>query len=66
MVIFGLFAVSAHGEDEFAETVKKLRDRGGVVEYGTDGHIVDDATWVARETTAVSLWGHSFAEGHGH
>jgi hypothetical protein len=21
---------------------------------------VDDATWVSRETTAVSLWGHSF------
>lgn len=36
------------------------------VEYGTDGQVVDDDTWVARETTAVSLWGHSFAEGHGH
>jgi 3,4-dihydroxy-9,10-secoandrosta-1,3,5(10)-triene-9,17-dione 4,5-dioxygenase len=36
------------------------------VEYGTDGQLVDDNTWVARETTAVSLWGHSFAEGHGH
>ena len=23
--------------------------------------VVDDATWVSRETTAVSLWGHSFA-----
>jgi hypothetical protein len=22
---------------------------------------VDDATWVSRESTAVSLWGHSFA-----
>jgi 3,4-dihydroxy-9,10-secoandrosta-1,3,5(10)-triene-9,17-dione 4,5-dioxygenase len=36
------------------------------IEYGTDGQLVDDNTWVARETTAVSLWGHSFAEGHGH
>lgn len=36
------------------------------VEYGTDGQLVDDNTWVARETTAVSLWGHSFADGHGH
>ena len=31
------------------------------IEYGTDGLTVDDATWVSRETTAVSLWGHSFA-----
>jgi len=36
------------------------------VEYGTDGQLVDDSTWIARETTAVSLWGHKFAEGHGH
>ena len=33
------------------------------IEYGTDGRLVDDATWVSRETTAVSLWGHSFAGG---
>jgi 3,4-dihydroxy-9,10-secoandrosta-1,3,5(10)-triene-9,17-dione 4,5-dioxygenase len=31
------------------------------IEYGTDGLQVDDATWVSRETTAISLWGHSFA-----
>jgi 3,4-dihydroxy-9,10-secoandrosta-1,3,5(10)-triene-9,17-dione 4,5-dioxygenase len=31
------------------------------VEYGTDGQLVDDATWVSRETTAISLWGHRFA-----
>ena len=30
------------------------------IEYGTDGRLVDDATWVTRETTAVSLWGHAF------
>jgi 3,4-dihydroxy-9,10-secoandrosta-1,3,5(10)-triene-9,17-dione 4,5-dioxygenase len=30
------------------------------VEYGYDGLQVDDATWVARESTAVSVWGHSF------
>ena len=24
------------------------------------GRLVDDATWVCRETTAISLWGHSF------
>ena len=39
-----------------------VRTPGGFdVEYGTDGLLVDDATWISRETTAVSLWGHSFA-----
>jgi 3,4-dihydroxy-9,10-secoandrosta-1,3,5(10)-triene-9,17-dione 4,5-dioxygenase len=38
-----------------------VRTPGGFdIEYGTDGRLVDDATWVTRETTAVSLWGHSF------
>ena len=38
-----------------------VRTPGGFdIEYGTDGRLVDDATWVSRETTAVSLWGHSF------
>jgi 3,4-dihydroxy-9,10-secoandrosta-1,3,5(10)-triene-9,17-dione 4,5-dioxygenase len=37
------------------------RTPGGFdVEYGTDGRLVDDATWVSRETTAISLWGHRF------
>ncbi len=36
------------------------------IEYGTDGLCVDDATWVARQTTAVSEWGHVFAAGAGH
>jgi 3,4-dihydroxy-9,10-secoandrosta-1,3,5(10)-triene-9,17-dione 4,5-dioxygenase len=31
------------------------------IEYGTDGRQVDDASWITRETTAVSLWGHNFA-----
>jgi 3,4-dihydroxy-9,10-secoandrosta-1,3,5(10)-triene-9,17-dione 4,5-dioxygenase len=39
-----------------------LRTPGGFdIEYGFDGLMVDDATWISRETTAVSLWGHSFA-----
>ena len=39
-----------------------VRTPGGFdIEYGTDGRLVDDATWVSRETTAVSLWGHAFA-----
>jgi 3,4-dihydroxy-9,10-secoandrosta-1,3,5(10)-triene-9,17-dione 4,5-dioxygenase len=38
-----------------------VRTPGGFdVEYGTGGLRVDDATWVTRETTAISLWGHSF------
>ena len=43
-----------------------VRTPGGFdIEYGTDGRLVDDATWVSRESTAVSLWGHSFASpGH--
>jgi 3,4-dihydroxy-9,10-secoandrosta-1,3,5(10)-triene-9,17-dione 4,5-dioxygenase len=30
------------------------------IEYGTGGRLVDDRTWVTRETTAISLWGHRF------
>jgi 3,4-dihydroxy-9,10-secoandrosta-1,3,5(10)-triene-9,17-dione 4,5-dioxygenase len=30
------------------------------IEYGFDGQQVDDATWISRESTAVSLWGHVF------
>jgi 3,4-dihydroxy-9,10-secoandrosta-1,3,5(10)-triene-9,17-dione 4,5-dioxygenase len=38
------------------------RTPGGFdVEYGTDGLLVDDAAWISRESTAVSLWGHTFA-----
>jgi 3,4-dihydroxy-9,10-secoandrosta-1,3,5(10)-triene-9,17-dione 4,5-dioxygenase len=38
-----------------------VRTPGGFdIEYGTGGLRVDDATWVTRETTAISLWGHSF------
>jgi 3,4-dihydroxy-9,10-secoandrosta-1,3,5(10)-triene-9,17-dione 4,5-dioxygenase len=33
------------------------------IEYGTDGRLGDDTTWVSRETTAISLWGHRFAAG---
>jgi 3,4-dihydroxy-9,10-secoandrosta-1,3,5(10)-triene-9,17-dione 4,5-dioxygenase len=39
-----------------------VRTPGGFdIEYGTGGRVVDDATWVTRETTAISLWGHTFA-----
>ena len=33
------------------------------IEYGTGGLVLDEATWVARQTTAHSLWGHRFTRG---
>jgi 3,4-dihydroxy-9,10-secoandrosta-1,3,5(10)-triene-9,17-dione 4,5-dioxygenase len=36
------------------------------IEYGTGGMLVDEDSWVSRETTAISLWGHKFAAGGGH
>jgi 3,4-dihydroxy-9,10-secoandrosta-1,3,5(10)-triene-9,17-dione 4,5-dioxygenase len=36
------------------------------IEYGTGGATVDDSTWVARQTTAHSVWGHRFLRGGGH
>ena len=44
-----------------------VRTPGGFdIEYGTDGRTVDDRTWVSRETTAISLWGHSFGSAGAH
>ncbi len=44
-----------------------VRTPGGFdVEYGTGGLLVDDTTWVSRETTAISLWGHSFSSAAAH
>jgi len=38
-----------------------VRSPGGFdVEFGCEGLQVDDARWVARESTAVSYWGHQF------
>jgi 3,4-dihydroxy-9,10-secoandrosta-1,3,5(10)-triene-9,17-dione 4,5-dioxygenase len=36
------------------------------IEYGTGGCTVDDSTWVARQTTAHSVWGHRFLRGGAH
>jgi 3,4-dihydroxy-9,10-secoandrosta-1,3,5(10)-triene-9,17-dione 4,5-dioxygenase len=33
------------------------------VEFGCEGRQVDDESWIARESTAVSLWGHDFSVG---
>ena len=38
-----------------------VKSPGGFdVEYGCEGLTVDDERWVARESTAVSYWGHNF------
>lgn len=38
-----------------------VKSPGGFdVEYGCEGLTVDDHKWVARESTAVSYWGHNF------
>jgi 3,4-dihydroxy-9,10-secoandrosta-1,3,5(10)-triene-9,17-dione 4,5-dioxygenase len=41
-----------------------MKTPGGFdIEFGTGGRQVDDAEWIARESTAVSLWGHDFSVG---
>ncbi|WP_099022370.1 iron-dependent extradiol dioxygenase HsaC [Mycolicibacterium palauense] len=41
-----------------------MRTPGGFdVEFGCEGRQVDDQDWIARESTAVSLWGHDFSVG---
>ena len=41
-----------------------VRSPGGFdVEFGCEGLQVDDERWVARESTAVSYWGHDFGVG---
>jgi 3,4-dihydroxy-9,10-secoandrosta-1,3,5(10)-triene-9,17-dione 4,5-dioxygenase len=43
-----------------------MKTPGGFdVEFGTEGRQVDDEAWIARESTAVSLWGHDFSIGMG-
>ncbi|WP_020657921.1 iron-dependent extradiol dioxygenase HsaC [Amycolatopsis benzoatilytica] len=41
-----------------------MKTPGGFdVEFGCEGRQVDDQAWIARESTAVSLWGHDFSVG---
>ncbi|MFW0789514.1 iron-dependent extradiol dioxygenase HsaC [Gordonia sp. CPCC 205333] len=41
-----------------------MKTPGGFdVEFGCEGRTVDDHEWIARESTAVSLWGHDFSIG---
>jgi 3,4-dihydroxy-9,10-secoandrosta-1,3,5(10)-triene-9,17-dione 4,5-dioxygenase len=42
-----------------------MKTPGGFdVEFGTEGRQVEDESWIARESTAVSLWGHDFSVGN--
>ncbi|HEY9311799.1 iron-dependent extradiol dioxygenase HsaC [Williamsia sp.] len=42
-----------------------MKTPGGFdVEFGCEGRQVDDHDWIARESTAVSLWGHDFSIGY--
>lgn len=41
-----------------------MKTPGGFdIEFGCEGREVDDESWIARESTAVSLWGHDFTVG---
>ncbi|SDH53492.1 3,4-dihydroxy-9,10-secoandrosta-1,3,5(10)-triene-9,17-dione 4,5-dioxygenase [Lentzea fradiae] len=41
-----------------------MKTPGGFdVEFGCEGRQVSDDEWIARESTAVSLWGHDFSVG---
>ncbi|RPA02555.1 iron-dependent extradiol dioxygenase HsaC [Gordonia sp. OPL2] len=41
-----------------------MKTPGGFdIEFGCEGRTVDDEQWIARESTAVSLWGHDFTVG---
>ncbi|SES23662.1 3,4-dihydroxy-9,10-secoandrosta-1,3,5(10)-triene-9,17-dione 4,5-dioxygenase [Lentzea xinjiangensis] len=42
-----------------------MKTPGGFdVEFGCEGRQVSDEDWIARESTAVSLWGHDFSVGN--
>ncbi|WP_405133744.1 iron-dependent extradiol dioxygenase HsaC [Nocardia sp. NBC_01388] len=41
-----------------------MKTPGGFdIEFGCEGLEVEDTSWIARESTAVSLWGHDFTVG---
>jgi 3,4-dihydroxy-9,10-secoandrosta-1,3,5(10)-triene-9,17-dione 4,5-dioxygenase len=54
-----------HANDEMVSFYVRTPS-GFDIEYGYGGLTVDDATWVARQTTAHSVWGHRFFAGGGH
>ncbi|MBB2941140.1 3,4-dihydroxy-9,10-secoandrosta-1,3,5(10)-triene-9,17-dione 4,5-dioxygenase [Actinoplanes lutulentus] len=54
-----------HANDEMISFYVRTPS-GFDIEYGYGGLTVDDPTWVARETTSHSVWGHRFFGGGGH
>ena len=54
-----------HANDEMISFYVRTPS-GFDIEYGFGGLTVDDRTWVARQTTAHSVWGHRFSGGGGH
>ncbi|MEU4619499.1 iron-dependent extradiol dioxygenase HsaC [Actinoplanes sp. NPDC023801] len=54
-----------HANDEMVSFYVRTPS-GFDIEYGYGGLTVDDTTWVARQTTAHSVWGHRFSGGGGH
>jgi 3,4-dihydroxy-9,10-secoandrosta-1,3,5(10)-triene-9,17-dione 4,5-dioxygenase len=58
-----LVATMGRHANDFMVSFYLRTPSGFDIEYGTDGLQVDDATWVARETTAHSVWGHRFLRG---
>ena len=41
-----------------------MKTPGGFdIEFGCEGRQVEDTDWIARESTAISLWGHDFSVG---
>ncbi|WP_328478092.1 VOC family protein [Actinoplanes sp. NBC_00393] len=53
-----------HANDEMISFYVRTPS-GFDIEYGYGGLTVDDRTWVARQTTAHSVWGHRFFGGGG-
>jgi 3,4-dihydroxy-9,10-secoandrosta-1,3,5(10)-triene-9,17-dione 4,5-dioxygenase len=54
-----------HANDEMVSFYVRTPS-GFDIEYGYGGLTVDERTWVARETTAHSVWGHRFSGGGAH
>lgn len=65
---FGAPLVSTMGRHANDEMISfYVRTPSGFdIEYGTGGCTVDDSTFVARQTTSHSVWGHRFLRGGGH
>jgi len=58
-----LVATMGRHANDFMVSFYLRTPSGFDIEYGTGGLLVDSATWVARETTAHSVWGHRFLRG---